>query len=128
MHDHAHAQRGWHLSESNLFLFVLLFRIVNALTVQTYFNPDEYWQSLEVAHYDVFGYGHKTWEWAPEWRVRSYSYPAIISAMYYMFKMLHIDTTFVLINGPKLLHAIGTASCPPAVHCTGSTKTLSTER
>ena len=27
---------------------LVLFRLVNALAVQTHFNPDEYWQSLEV--------------------------------------------------------------------------------
>lgn len=37
---------------------VLLFRLWNALFVRTTFNPDEYWQSTEVAHRMVFGYGH----------------------------------------------------------------------
>jgi phosphatidylinositol glycan class B len=30
-------------------------RVIGALLVVTYFNPDEYWQSLEVAHRWVFG-------------------------------------------------------------------------
>ena len=38
------------------FYFCLAARIVNSLVVQTYFNPDEHWQSLEVAHRLVFGY------------------------------------------------------------------------
>lgn len=37
---------------------VLVFRLWNALFVRTAFNPDEYWQSTEVAHRMVFGYGH----------------------------------------------------------------------
>lgn len=37
---------------------VLAFRLWNALFVRTTFNPDEYWQSTEVAHRMVFGYGH----------------------------------------------------------------------
>ena len=52
-------------SERTLFLSLLAFRIVNAFVVQTSFVPDEYWQSLEVAHKMVFGwissleyYGH----------------------------------------------------------------------
>eukprot|EP01083_Nonionella_stella_P038472 104689_1 len=97
------------LSERQLCIFVFLFRIINSFAIQSYFNPDEYWQSLEVAHFDVFGYGYKTWEWAPEWRVRSYAYPAIISAMYYVFKLLHIDHSSLLMYGPRVLHAIGTA-------------------
>jgi GPI mannosyltransferase 3 len=39
-------------------LGVLAFRLWNALFVRTTFNPDEYWQSTEVAHRMVFGYGH----------------------------------------------------------------------
>jgi hypothetical protein len=39
-----------------LFLYLLLFRCINASLVNTFFNPDEYWQSLEVAHNLVFGY------------------------------------------------------------------------
>ena len=41
----------------------VLFRVVNAVCVRTFFSADEYWQSLEVAHKLVFGYGHLTWEW-----------------------------------------------------------------
>ena len=45
----------FHMDESPLdpkkvVCFVLVFRVLNALVVRTYFNPDEYWQSLEVAH------------------------------------------------------------------------------
>jgi hypothetical protein len=39
-------------------LCILFFRVWNALFVRTYFNPDEFWQSTEVAHHLVFGYGH----------------------------------------------------------------------
>lgn len=41
----------------------LAFRLVNAFASRAFFQPDEYWQSLEVAHAWVFGYGYKTWEW-----------------------------------------------------------------
>jgi hypothetical protein len=37
---------------------VVGFRVWNALFVRTAFNPDEFWQSTEVAHRMVFGYGH----------------------------------------------------------------------
>jgi hypothetical protein len=32
------------------------FRAANALLVRTYFNPDEHWQCLELAHRVAFGY------------------------------------------------------------------------
>lgn len=43
-------------SEKTLFLGLLAFRATNALVIQTSFVPDEYWQTLEVAHHMVFGY------------------------------------------------------------------------
>ena len=39
-----------------MLLLLILFRWLNAALTQTYFAPDEYWQSLEVAHKVVFGY------------------------------------------------------------------------
>ena len=35
---------------------LVIFRTVNAFLSYTAFVPDEYWQSLEVAHNMVFGY------------------------------------------------------------------------
>ena len=42
-------------SDKTLFLGLLAFRIVNALMIQTSYVPDEYWQSIEVAHRMAFG-------------------------------------------------------------------------
>ena len=42
-------------SEKTLFLGLLAFRFINALMVQTSYVPDEYWQSIEVAHNMAFG-------------------------------------------------------------------------
>lgn len=38
-----------------LFLGLLAFRTINGLAIQTMYVPDEYWQSLEVAHNMAFG-------------------------------------------------------------------------
>ncbi len=43
------------VSMRKLAVCCLLWRICNVLLVQTAFSPDEYWQSLEVAHRLVFG-------------------------------------------------------------------------
>ena len=43
-------------SEKSLLLALISVRVVNSLIIQTYFVPDEFWQSLEVAHNTVFGY------------------------------------------------------------------------
>ena len=39
-----------------LFLGLLSFRTINALMIQTSYVPDEYWQSVEVAHNMAYGY------------------------------------------------------------------------
>lgn len=43
-------------SSREVFILCLVARIINSLLVQTYFNPDEHWQALEVAHHITFGY------------------------------------------------------------------------
>lgn len=43
-------------SERRIWLFCLVFRVLNSLLIRTYFDPDEHWQSLEVAHRVAFGY------------------------------------------------------------------------
>lgn len=42
-------------SSKRVFILCLVMRIINSLLVQTYFNPDEHWQALEVAHRITFG-------------------------------------------------------------------------
>lgn len=41
----------------SVFLFLIAFRLVNALTVRTFFQPDEFFQSLEPAWQIAFGTG-----------------------------------------------------------------------
>ena len=42
-------------TDIRLYACLLVFRIINAWMIQTSFVPDEYWQSLEVAHKAIFG-------------------------------------------------------------------------
>ncbi|GAA5988809.1 hypothetical protein JCM10908_006180 [Rhodotorula pacifica] len=46
-----------------LWLDALAFRLLNAFCSRAFFQPDEYWQNLEVAHRWIYGYGYQTWEW-----------------------------------------------------------------
>ena len=59
----------------NFFTISLILRMFSVIFTQTFFVPDEYWQSTEVAHRQVFGYGYLTWEWKAQ--IRSYFYPFI---------------------------------------------------
>ena len=49
--------------DKRIFIGLLCIRLFNALTIRTYFQPDEYYQSLEPAWKLVYGYGETTWEW-----------------------------------------------------------------
>lgn len=50
-----------HATPQNIFLFLVAFRIVNALSVRTFFQPDEFFQSLEPAWQVVFGADSGAW-------------------------------------------------------------------
>ncbi|CAN0840275.1 Mannosyltransferase APTG1 [Linum grandiflorum] len=95
------------LSDTRIFAFCLAFRIVNSLLIQTYFNPDEHWQSLEVAHRLVFGYGHLTWEWKKG--IRSYLHPLVFAAFYKVLAVLGLDTPWLMVKSPRLLQALFSA-------------------
>ena len=48
-------------TSQDIFLFLVAFRILNALSVKTFFQPDEYFQSLEPAWQIAFGKGSGAW-------------------------------------------------------------------
>ncbi|CAD7082375.1 unnamed protein product [Hermetia illucens] len=90
-----------------IFLVFLVVRLLSVFLVTTFFVPDEYWQSLEVAHKLVFGYGFMTWEWAS--RIRSYLYPLVFAGFYKVLALLGYDTVELLVIGPRILQALLTA-------------------
>ncbi|XP_012904734.2 GPI mannosyltransferase 3 isoform X3 [Mustela putorius furo] len=87
-----------------LVLFTIALRICNCFLVQTSFVPDEYWQSLEVAHRMVFNYGYLTWEWTE--RLRGYTYPLIFASIYKVLHLLRKDNVQLLIWIPRLAQAL----------------------
>jgi phosphatidylinositol glycan class B len=69
-----------------------------ALITRTFFQPDEYFQALEPAHFIVFGYGDLTWEWTSKPPIRSILYPALNVPIYWVLKILSLDHTFLLVS------------------------------
>ncbi|CAH9105438.1 unnamed protein product [Cuscuta epithymum] len=94
-------------SSRQVFILCLVTRILNSLLVQTYFNPDEHWQALEVAHHITFGYGHLTWEWKRG--IRSYLHPFIFSLLYKGLSFLKLDRPWFMIRTPRLLQSVFSA-------------------
>lgn len=92
-------------SDKRIFVLCLGFRVINALMVQTYFNPDEHWQALEVAHRITFGYGHLTWEWKKG--IRSYLHPCIFAVLYKFMAFFGFDKIpWFMIRAPRLLQSV----------------------
>lgn len=91
-------------SEKTLFLSLISLRLVNSLFIQTSFVPDEYWQSIEVSHNMVFGYGHLTWEWRNG--LRGYLYPSIFAVFYKLLAILGLDNRLLLIKLPRFIQGI----------------------
>lgn len=77
------------------FGILLLIRILSVFIVSTWFVPDEYWQSLEVAHKFVYGYGYLSWEWTKG--IRSYLHPGIIAIVYKILQLIGVDSTEMLV-------------------------------
>ena len=87
-----------------VFAACVLFRVVNALCVRTFFSADEYWQSVEVAHKLVFGYGHLTWEWSHG--LRGYLHPLIFAIPYKIAQTIGLDSTAVTVWSPRIVQAV----------------------
>ena len=84
--------------------FLIIWRLCSVFIVQTSHVPDEYWQSVEVAHKLTFEYGYLTWEWNS--KIRSYIYPFLISILYRLLRLLHFDYPIILINSPRFFQAL----------------------
>ncbi|CAI9782990.1 unnamed protein product [Fraxinus pennsylvanica] len=95
------------LSLKKIFMLCLVTRMINSLLVQTYFNPDEHWQALEVGHRITFGYGHLTWEWKKG--IRTYLHPVLFAALYKVLAFFHLDTPLFMTRAPRLLQSVFSA-------------------
>lgn len=112
---------------TSLFCFLLAFRVSNALATRTFFQPDEHYQTTEIAHRLVFGYGFKTWEWVSAYAVdapsntsyltaavqnlfngpvRSILHPLLFVPGYALLKSTGLDKSYLLVLFPRLQQAI----------------------
>ncbi|KAI6652145.1 hypothetical protein LOD99_4690 [Oopsacas minuta] len=89
-----------------LHIILLSFRLSNAILCKTSFDPDEYWQALEVAHRRTYGYGYLTWEWHTQ--LRSYLFPYVFECLYRVISFFgeFEYSRLLLILCPRLLMAV----------------------
>ncbi|KAI8621107.1 Alg9-like mannosyltransferase family-domain-containing protein [Chytriomyces sp. MP71] len=91
---------------------IVTYRLYNALLIRTFFSPDEFWQSLEIAHERVFGSGYLTWEWTHG--VRGFAHPALFAAVFWVLNAVGLgDDAHAewLVVAPKLVQGIFAALC-----------------
>ncbi|OQD81275.1 hypothetical protein PENANT_c028G02451 [Penicillium antarcticum] len=103
-----------HAPTRNILLFLVAFRLLNAFTTRTFFQPDEYFQSLEPAWQIAFGPDQGawlTWEWRNQ--LRSSLHPLIFAALYkaadFLSLVLHLSPATraeLLIAAPKTAQAV----------------------
>merc|ERR1711962_818792 len=82
----------------------LAVRLASLVSCCTFYVPDEYWQSTEVAHHKVYGYGYLTWEWKE--KIRPYLHPFIFEIYFRCLKVFSLDFTALLLYGPHVLQAL----------------------
>jgi GPI mannosyltransferase 3 len=82
--------------DRRLLLSLIALRIVNALTIRTFFQPDEYYQSLEPAWRFVYGYGELTWEWREG--IRGFLYPSVFASVWWIADVLGIKDANILVR------------------------------
>ncbi|CEP61487.1 putative glycosylphosphatidylinositol-alpha 1,2 mannosyltransferase LALA0_S03e03950g [Lachancea lanzarotensis] len=78
------------ISNSSFLRILVLFRVINSFFVNSFFQPDEFWQSLEPAHFKAFGYGELTWEW--KFGLRSYAFSFLFELVY---RLVSLISTFL---------------------------------
>jgi phosphatidylinositol glycan class B len=90
---------------SSLLVFLSV-RVAQALLMRTVFDPDEHWQSIEIAHRLVFGYGFATWEWQLDDALRSSLHPLLFAAPFALLRLFGVDSRFAVWLAPRLLQAV----------------------
>ncbi|KAF2736350.1 hypothetical protein EJ04DRAFT_511164 [Polyplosphaeria fusca] len=104
-------------SASRVLALLLALRIVNALSLTTFFQPDEFFQSLEPAWQLAFGRASNawiTWEWAAQ--LRSSLHPHLFAGVYLVAAKIAALCTLspsahaeLLIAAPKVAQAVAAA-------------------
>lgn len=86
-----------------LFLALVVLRLANAFLIRTFFQPDEFFQSLEPAHALVYGYGYLTWEWREA--LRSALHPLVYAGAYKLALAVLPENLAVAV-APKVVGAL----------------------
>ena len=84
----------------------LLFKLFLAFNTRPVYQPDENYQSVEVAYQLIYGEVDLSWEWDPKYALRSLSLPSLYYIMFYALKLLHLDWDLMIRYFPNVFHAL----------------------
>lgn len=87
-----------------IIISLLSLRLCHLYIVHSWYVPDEYWQSLEIAHRITFGFGYQTWEWIVG--IRSYVSISWIILIYKILQLFSMDTLNFLIWSPRFVQTL----------------------
>ena len=87
--------------------YLVAWRLLWAVLSQTWYVPDETWQSVEVAHRTVWGRGHLTWE--ADLAIRSSLQSLPLAVLFKVLALLRLDFQVLVVLLPKMMTGILTA-------------------
>lgn len=90
-----------------MLLYLVTWRLLWAVLSQTWYVPDETWQSVEVAHRTVWGRGNLTWE--ADLAIRSSLQSLPYAGLFKLLALLRLDCQLLVILLPKLMTGLLTA-------------------
>jgi len=117
-----------------LYLALCVFRILNTFLIQSYFDPDEFWQTMEPAYCQVFSNSINdpqqpcqgfTWEWTRRpptdstlnfiersmlGPARTYLSVVPVHGWFRLLQLLQMDTYWAVTRGPMILYAVTVAA------------------
>ena len=91
------------------FKLILFVRVCMSLLSNSWYVPDETWQSVEVAHKSLYKRGYLTWEW--RMGIHSTLPTNLYTVVLAILKACRLDFQYLVIISPKLLQAVYTAFC-----------------
>ena len=89
-----------------MLLWCLVHAFSSALVVQTWFVPDESWQSTEVAWSMLNRTSLITWEWQPHVAIRSVLVPAWFAAAFKAMSVMGVEGASWYITVPRLMQSL----------------------
>ena len=90
-----------------MLVYLMFWRSLWALVSQTWYVPDETWQSVEVAHRSVWGRGGLTWE--ADLAIRSSLQSLPYAAIFQLLALLRLDFQLLVVLLPRLMTGLLTA-------------------